>query len=226
VVMSDGIHDNLSPKLLGIPPRELKLDFDTWAEAEKNIDMEKESSKYRCRRMESILESKCDSLLPSVVLEALMNYCIETTEPGRKWMELNPGQQLPDDYSRYPGKMDHTTCLIHRVGHFEPSSEVSHLFTPLAVSVTVSTTHVRLYCRSIAKGKFECLARRTSCILSVVPRRTFHPSLGEEVIGEDEVSSAITRTIDFPPNIEIDIRTKHIKYESSSGIILIRFERL
>jgi len=55
------------------------------------------------------------SLLPEEVSEKLCDHCVEVTAKSRWAMEQKDGRLLKD-YTIYPGKMDHTTCLVMRVG--------------------------------------------------------------------------------------------------------------
>lgn len=38
-------------------------------------------------------------------------------------MEQNPKDKLPLDYKAYPGKMDHATCVVIKVGKFQTALE-------------------------------------------------------------------------------------------------------
>ena len=114
VAVSDGVHDNLHPRMLFVSPRDLKLDFDTWEEAAKVINTEAEAAKYRVQSLERLIaDIDCN---PASVLKRIIDHCSSRTYESRKWMETNRGKKLPSDYSKYPGKMDHTTCVVFRVG--------------------------------------------------------------------------------------------------------------
>ena len=43
-------------------------------------------------------------------------------------METQPGKRLPKDYALYPGKMDHTTCVIFKVGAADFQNPISQKF--------------------------------------------------------------------------------------------------
>ena len=49
-----------------------------------------------------------------VCVEALLAFALQNTSSSREWMAAHPEQRLPSDYRRFPGKMDHTTCLAFR----------------------------------------------------------------------------------------------------------------
>ena len=55
-------------------------------------------------------------LTPRIVVESVLRHCRCVTDPGRIRMEKNEAEKLPNDYERYPGKMDHTTCVCLTVG--------------------------------------------------------------------------------------------------------------
>ena len=50
------------------------------------------------------------------VVEAILAHCEQVTKAGRKYMEDSNGKRLPQDYTLYPGKMDHSTCVVFTVG--------------------------------------------------------------------------------------------------------------
>ncbi len=56
---------------------------------------------------------------PFNITNRIMKHCLAATGRGREWMEQNPKEKLPNDYVAYPGKMDHATAAIVRVGKFE-----------------------------------------------------------------------------------------------------------
>lgn len=37
------------------------------------------------------------------------------TRSSRDWMGENPNKPLPEDYSKFPGKMDHATCVSIKI---------------------------------------------------------------------------------------------------------------
>jgi len=46
----------------------------------------------------------------------LVEHCIKLTDISREFMEKNPDKGLPKDYRKFPGKLDHTTCVSIKVG--------------------------------------------------------------------------------------------------------------
>ena len=53
---------------------------------------------------------------PSLVAKTLVQNAENLTERGREYLLQNPTSRLPNDYTKYPGKMDHTTALAVRIG--------------------------------------------------------------------------------------------------------------
>jgi hypothetical protein len=122
-VVSDGVHDNCDPQLIGKLPSDLNIKSPTWELAQQEFPEEAELAKtiYRQNVLEEIISSIAneEEVTPKIVTRKLIKYCRDLTNAGRLWMEQNPKKQLPHDYVLYPGKMDHTTCVSIRVGRIE-----------------------------------------------------------------------------------------------------------
>jgi len=232
MVVSDGVHDNFHPEMLSVTPNDLKLDFASWQEASSVINIEEVAAKYRVQFMSHLL-SELEELTPLHIVNSVIKHCIDVTFASRDWMENNPGQILPKDYEKYPGKMDHTTCAAFRVGHanwfVERKKEATAsepYCSPLLVSLYTTASTVRLCCRTIAKGKFECVAKKHSCLLKIIPRDSFSVPEGETIIGSDEIAAQIRREIKFPQGVNIDIHSKQVSCSKDTGVISIMFTRL
>ena len=89
ILVTDGVSDNFDPKLLGIDEVSSKME---WA----------------CQRMRELLARAFN---PVQVVKVLLTLCMATTETSRDWHESGTAGKLPEDYRKYPGKMDHCTCL-------------------------------------------------------------------------------------------------------------------
>ena len=50
-------------------------------------------------------------LAPADICREVTDFCARITTSSRAFMESNPKGKLPKDFKRYPGKMDHTTCV-------------------------------------------------------------------------------------------------------------------
>lgn len=119
-VVSDGVHDNFDPQQLGKKPSEFGLVEETWKELEGNDAAPSQASliqnEFRCRKMEEVINS-VPKVTPQTIVESLLNYCVKTTAACREFMEAHLGGKQPKDYIKYPGKLDHTTCIAVRVGN-------------------------------------------------------------------------------------------------------------
>jgi len=128
---SDGVHDNTDPQMLGKMPREFGLPYDTWEESEMmNVAAAFDAkAKFATRYIRDlILPRNPDEnfrVTPEMVTDKLVQHCIRTTKDSRDFMEQNPGTKQPEDYRKYPGKMDHTTCVSYRIGSFNHSAASS-----------------------------------------------------------------------------------------------------
>ena len=135
IYCTDGVHDNFDAESLGIDPGEFAAEFAgmTWAEAEaadKELAQGIKSAFYEAR-LEMLLGEQyaadareragAEGFVPSEpqpkeVVDLILEYCVRVTKSSREFMEANPGLKLPSNYKLYPGKMDHTTCVVVRVG--------------------------------------------------------------------------------------------------------------
>mmetsp|Transcript_4681 Transcript_4681/g.16466 ORF Transcript_4681/g.16466 Transcript_4681/m.16466 type:complete len:882 (+) Transcript_4681:111-2756(+) len=121
IAVSDGVHDNLDPSMLGWTPSELHLPGSTWDEIAPEA-AEAAKSKFREQRLANLVHTAgtpdaCTGHVPLVdMCNALVEYCMATTEKSRQFMQKHPALELPEDYTLYPGKMDHTTCVCVKVG--------------------------------------------------------------------------------------------------------------
>jgi hypothetical protein len=126
-LMSDGVHDNLDPQQLGIPPPETKsIRAATWEEAEK-LDPDKvEAFKNNFRKkwledtftkyLLELPQSDDKKLEVKTIIDVLLQHSVNITKTSREFMEQNPKSKLPPDFKMYPGKLDHATCVCLSVG--------------------------------------------------------------------------------------------------------------
>lgn len=90
-----------------------------------------------------------------------MNHCDQITRASREWMQNNFGKELPRDYEQYPGKMDHTTCVVVRVGNsswFKKQETKDFCiskqdYSPISVTLLTNTSYVKICCKTIARGR-------------------------------------------------------------------------
>jgi len=124
IILSDGVHDNLDPQTLGKSPKAIGLDQDEWESVDVAVGT-KAKTKFMCNLIKTFIVDPTDgeTLTPKLITKQLITYCLSITAASREYMEQNPFNALEMDYSKYPGKMDHTTCMIFRVGLFDKEKE-------------------------------------------------------------------------------------------------------
>ena len=125
VLMTDGIHDNLDPRIQGKSPSDLGLEQSNWSDIPRE-ELKRLSSVYQVQQLECVIldcplqfnykESKLlnsVSALPScdLVVERLVNFALNVTEKSRSFMEANPRADQPEISSQFPGKMDHASAV-------------------------------------------------------------------------------------------------------------------
>jgi hypothetical protein len=71
-------------------------------------------SQWACDFMARLLKP-CEDLSPEVLCRTLADFCLKNTKSSRDFMDENPNKRLPSDYTKFPGKMDHTSLLAVRV---------------------------------------------------------------------------------------------------------------
>lgn len=117
VAMTDGIHDNLDPKSLGKDPSDFGYPNNTWANLPVGI-AEKIKQQFQADLLLQLLD-KC--VTAKQVGDTLVEYCFRTTLGCREWMEQHPKEKQPADYKKFPGKLDHCTCVSMTVGIKPPA---------------------------------------------------------------------------------------------------------
>jgi len=119
LLLSDGVHDNLDPQQLGVNPSDLGVQADTWEKAGQLFPSETEDAKsdYRRKWLSDHFQTD-EQLEPIFISDTLLKHCTVTTQSSRDFMEQNTSKKLPSDYTLYPGKMDHNTCVCFKVGDF------------------------------------------------------------------------------------------------------------
>jgi len=110
LLCSDGVHDNFDPEHLGKSPKDVGLSATEWSLVEP-VDAQQIKDIYRARYLEDLLVGSKEL---DEVVDKLLIHSKATTASSRFWMEQNKAR-LPSDYTRFPGKMDHTTCVAIRV---------------------------------------------------------------------------------------------------------------
>jgi len=122
-VVTDGVHDNFDPQQLGMSPRVLGVGADDWNAAESLFPViaAKKKSEFMQTKMTEVITKYASTarvpIDPIAVTRALTQYSADLSQPSRLWMEENPGKKLPDDYVRFPGKMDHASVICTKINY-------------------------------------------------------------------------------------------------------------
>jgi len=106
-IVSDGVHDNLDPQTLGVPPSEcgISTGFSTWEDVPPtNCACGK--AKYSSTLLLKLIKEQ-PALTPQNITNALVDHALAVTQSSRDWMMENHKARKPKGL---PGKMDHTTC--------------------------------------------------------------------------------------------------------------------
>ena len=126
VAVSDGVHDNLDPEVLHLPPSSCGLEEETWAEVEGGRK-DRAKREYKTNRLSSLIGR--DPPSPRWVAETIVRHVQDLTAPLRDAHEQ--GSRLQCDWASLPephrsslndqvrlsikngiGKFDHVTCLV------------------------------------------------------------------------------------------------------------------
>ncbi|GAM17930.1 hypothetical protein SAMD00019534_011050 [Acytostelium subglobosum LB1] len=119
LLVTDGVHDNLDPSHLGKTPADMSKEFNLSGAKWADVDLSKAvqaKTAFTTNFLETMLQGITS---PSEITHKLINHCWDTTQTSRNFMETMSGKRLPQDFVKYPGKMDHTTCICFRVGQFD-----------------------------------------------------------------------------------------------------------
>lgn len=148
ILATDGVHDNLDPQTLGESPRDWGLQYDSWDDANEKDPKGTQAAKsqFMLDRLKKVIsqqqqedgqgeegekekekerEREKDREMPSPlgVVRSLVENAVRTTQSSRKWMNEHPKEKLPSDYVKFPGKLDHVTCVCIRVSSSYPLVE-------------------------------------------------------------------------------------------------------
>ncbi|KAH3759474.1 1-phosphatidylinositol 4,5-bisphosphate phosphodiesterase delta-4 [Pelomyxa schiedti] len=121
LMCSDGVHDNLDAKNLGKHPQDLSPTMNglSWDDAATKFPalLQDLKEQFISDRLTSIINEHCGGIDdPKQVVNGVLKYCRDTTEPIRNWLLNNPNARQPDSSADFPGKVDHTSLLYIRVG--------------------------------------------------------------------------------------------------------------
>ena len=187
VIVSDGVYDNLDPHHDGLSPIDLGLECATWDQVRDEV-ADNIIADYRiaCLRLLLFTEHEGDGspLTPQRITNTLLHHAYDNTQTSRDWMATHPGKRLPDDYVRFPGKMDHTTCVTIQIGPAltTHASSASSLSSPSLVSFS-GTPSAASTTSSAIVGHHGTGAVLTDDLLSL-------PSTGSSVSSSASLSTA------------------------------------
>jgi len=152
-------------------------------------------------------------------------------------MEKNPNLSLPTSYTQFSGQLDDASCVCFRLANhaIRPAERYQSLAnpisaavynTPLAVTVSHTLTQVQLHCRMLCASQLEICEDETSVFLQC------HKSLnslkflrervpvGASIIGANELTQVIERTVPLPARIVPSTRTVEI----AGQLVVIRYQ--
>eukprot|EP01124_Arcella_intermedia_P002081 TRINITY_DN11142_c0_g1_i1.p1 TRINITY_DN11142_c0_g1~~TRINITY_DN11142_c0_g1_i1.p1 ORF type:complete len:1417 (-),score=314.61 TRINITY_DN11142_c0_g1_i1:21-4271(-) len=133
VVSSDGVYDNLDPQSLGVELSETGIpgtEGKSWVDLTDSPSdqplvqlIEEYKSNYTLELLKKLFmqipeESgvPLKDITPQHIAQKLITYSQDTTKNIRDFMEQNPNNAQPPDSKNYPGKVDHATCVVMKVG--------------------------------------------------------------------------------------------------------------
>lgn len=118
IVCSDGVHDNLTPKYLGMTPGDLSLEGEDWNDS--HIEA---ISKFMSQKLLEILGAcQTVTLTPENVSKTICEYLETMTRPRKEWLIKNSQTKEPPVSPEIPGKLDHAGFIVYR--HLEaPQTE-------------------------------------------------------------------------------------------------------
>lgn len=101
---------------MGTKPRSIGLNYESWDEINK-----KGYDDLIEKKIFMFIEDKINALLkhpvtPRSIVDNFLANSVNVTFNIRDFMQNNPGKRVADDHEKFPGKLDHTTCLAIRIG--------------------------------------------------------------------------------------------------------------
>jgi hypothetical protein len=98
----------------------LNINAESWADLDPNKDA---TTWAEAEKIKQLFAKKFVNALaggskatPASIAKKLTDHALQLTQPSRDFMEQNWNKKLPPDYTKYPGKMDHSTCVAFEVG--------------------------------------------------------------------------------------------------------------
>jgi serine/threonine protein phosphatase PrpC len=113
ILVSDGVSDNFDPQHNGLMPLDLGMPKSDWKNVQNKEYALKCKSQWSCVKIAQLINTV--EVSPESIVRVLLDYCVALTKSSRDFLQNVRGEKLPSDYVKYPGKMDHTTCLAVRI---------------------------------------------------------------------------------------------------------------
>ena len=123
IVCSDGVHDNFDPQMHGLQPKDLNVDREQWEDCTPS-QANAAKAEWRVNEMKRVVGTETPNV--EEITTKFVEYCCKMNEPAQKFMQENLGKKLPNDYTLFPGKMDHTTMVTLRVGEIPDAIILQH----------------------------------------------------------------------------------------------------
>ena len=145
IVCSDGVHDNFDPQMHGLQPKDLNVDKECWEDCTPS-QANAAKAEWRVNEMKRVIDS--DDPTVEDITTKFVQYCNEKNVPAQRFMQENLGKRLPNDYTLFPGKMDHTTMVALRVGQIPENLIISTFNEQISlknkknIPITLSTENV------------------------------------------------------------------------------------
>jgi hypothetical protein len=117
-LITDGVHDNFDVQNIGETPIDWNISASSWDEAAKLFPEKTGQVKgaFMVNQMKHVLLADSTAeLTPDMVTYRLVEASSALTQTTRDWVEANPRKKLPHDAVRFPGKMDHCSCVCFKV---------------------------------------------------------------------------------------------------------------
>lgn len=118
ILMTDGVYDNLDPVNLAVSPQDCGLAGDVWSDDDATLEI-------REKYIRDVIRDKLigDASSPAEISKRVCAWVAHVTEASRDFHAKNPNKKLPKDFRLYPGKMDHSTCLVYTIPGAVPGKQ-------------------------------------------------------------------------------------------------------
>eukprot|EP01126_Amoeba_proteus_P000561 TRINITY_DN1015_c0_g2_i1.p1 TRINITY_DN1015_c0_g2~~TRINITY_DN1015_c0_g2_i1.p1 ORF type:complete len:360 (+),score=57.58 TRINITY_DN1015_c0_g2_i1:342-1421(+) len=160
---SDGVHDNLDPQSHGLLPNQLGLEYQLWDQVEvERLQVVKTTfvNSLLERLYHEVYNENNGTVTMEFLTQKIIQYCFKQTLVSKEFMEQHPNKPLPSDYSLFPGKLDHATCVCVRVKRCSMGDhlleECFRKVVPLLSSRPFAGRYVvEILCKNLGKSEEE-----------------------------------------------------------------------